>query len=147
MVIKNLEELDNLAGKVLENLPGNVLALSGDLGVGKTTFTQLLLKRLGVIEKVTSPTFVILKKYDIDFGKYKKVWHMDCYRLDNTKELEVLGFKEIVNDSKALVIIEWAEKIKEALPQNVFWMNFKHGENEGERIIEIKSQEFTPLDK
>ena len=63
MVIKNLEELDNLAGKVLENLPGNVLALSGDLGVGKTTFTQLLLKRLGVIEKVTSPTFVILKKY------------------------------------------------------------------------------------
>ncbi len=139
MIIKSLGELDDLAGKILDNLHINVLALSGDLGVGKTTFTQLLLKRLGVIEKVTSPTFVILKKYDIDFKNYKKVWHMDCYRLEDVKELEVLDFQEIIKDKEALIIIEWAEKIKEAIPADAFWMRFSHGEREGERIIEIKN--------
>ncbi len=147
MIIKNLDELDALAGKILDNLSSpssgsgqaNVLALSGDLGVGKTTFTQLLLKRLGVVEKVTSPTFVILKKYDIDFKNYKKVWHMDCYRLENVKELEVLDFQEIIKDKESLIIIEWAEKIKGAIPADAFWMNFSHGGNEGERIIEIKN--------
>ena len=139
MIIKSLGELDDLAGKILDNLHINVLALSGDIGVGKTTFTQLLLKRLGVIEKVTSPTFVILKKYDIDFKNYKKVWHMDCYRLEDVKELEVLDFQEIIKDKEALIIIEWAEKIKEAIPADAFWMRFSHGEREGERIIEIKN--------
>jgi len=105
-----------------------ILALEGELGSGKTTFTQMLARELGVKEKVLSPTFVIMKKYEIPKNRsgLNAFYHFDCYRLDKAKEILVLGFEEIIKDKKNLVAIEWAEKVKAVLPKDAIWLKFEH---------------------
>ena len=110
---------------------GVILAFSGDLGSGKTTFIQGFLKGLGVKNKVTSPTFVIMKNYRL-------AYHIDCYRLRKPAELTNLGFKELLNKPKSIFLIEWAEKIKRILPKDTIWLEFKHGKKENEREITIR---------
>ncbi len=103
-----------------------VVALSGELGSGKTTFTQGFAKALGIKERITSPTFVLLKRFKIDDLRFKNFVHIDAYRFENSKEILDLGWKEMVNESKNIILIEWAEKIKKILPKNCFWVKFKH---------------------
>lgn len=119
-----------------------VLALAGDLGSGKTTFTQGFLRWLGIKNKITSPTFVIAKKYNLKTWnlklktqKYERAWHFDCYRIRKPAELFSLGFKEILADPRNIVLVEWPEVIKKSLPKNSIWINFEHGEKENKRII------------
>lgn len=107
-----------LGQKIVESGAPRVIALRGDLGGGKTTFTQGLAKGLGVKERVLSPTFAIMKKYR---GK-RNLIHIDCYRV-NSEEMLNLGWQEIVSSSD-IVVIEWAEKIKDILPKNTHWINF-----------------------
>ena len=117
-----------------------VLALSGDLGAGKTTFVQGFLRGLGVRKKITSPTFVIIKNYELrikNHGKYGRAYHIDCYRIKKVKELLDLGLKEILENPQNIVLIEWAERIKRALPKNAVWLKFEHGEKENQRIIHL----------
>ena len=109
-----------------------VLALTGDLGSGKTTFIQGFLKGLGVKKRITSPTFVIMRTYNL-------VYHIDCYRLSKAKELLKLGFKEILQSPKVIILIEWAEKIQKILPKNTIWLEFKHGKKPNERVIRFSS--------
>ena len=109
-----------------------VLALTGDLGSGKTTFIQGFLKGLGVKKRITSPTFVIMRTYNL-------VYHIDCYRLSKPKELLKLGFKEILQNPKAIILIEWAEKIRKILPKNTIWLEFKHDRKPNERVIHFSS--------
>ena len=109
-----------------------VLALTGDLGSGKTTFIQGFLKGLGVKKRITSPTFVIMRTYNL-------VYHIDCYRLSKAKELLKLGFKEILQSPKVIILIEWAEKIQKILPKNTIWLEFKHGKKPNERVIHFSS--------
>lgn len=124
-----------LAKDVLKSRPkmakGLVLAFSGDLGSGKTTFIQGFLKGLGVKNKVTSPTFVIMKHY-------KHAYHIDCYRLRKPAELIDIGFKELLNKPKSIFLIEWAEKIKRILPKDTIWLEFRHGKKLNEREIIIR---------
>jgi tRNA threonylcarbamoyladenosine biosynthesis protein TsaE len=94
-----------------------VLGLSGNLGGGKTTFLQGFAKGLRVEEKITSPTFVILKH----FGNF---YHIDCYRLKNEKDILELDFKNIISDPKNIVAIEWPERIKKALPKKIIYIKF-----------------------
>ena len=98
-----------------------VIGLKGDLGGGKTTFVQGFAKGLGIKQKILSPTFVILKRFNI---KRRTFYHIDCYRIKSFKELISLGFREIVSDPKNIIIIEWAEKIKNILPKNTQWIEF-----------------------
>src|SRR3989344_5363505 len=91
-----------------------VIALSGLLGAGKTTFAR----GLGVREKIQSPTFVLVKEYKIPTS-FKRFYHLDCYRLESRKEAATLGLKEILADPHNLVLIEWAEKIKKTLPKKI----------------------------
>ena len=125
-----------------------IIALQGDLGAGKTTFAQGFLKALGVKHHITSPTFLIVRKYEIStplarqvlrrgFTHFHHAYHFDLYRIKKPKEILDLGFKKIVSDSHAIVLIEWPECIKKILPKNIIWISFKHGKNEKERIIEI----------
>lgn len=87
---------------------GDVLALVGDIGVGKTTFTQSLFRHLGVDAKVSSPTFNIVLLYNNpDF----KLYHADLYRIDSEEELDHIGFDEIISDD-AVVVVEWADKME-----------------------------------
>jgi len=120
-----------LAKKIInnKNKKAFIIGLEGDLGSGKTTFIQGLAKELGIKQKITSPTFVIFKKY-LNF------YHIDCYRLNNSQDLIELGFKEMLNNSKNIIAIEWASKVKKILPQNTLWLKFEHkGEDKREIII------------
>lgn len=92
---------------------GICIALDGDLGAGKTHFSQGIAKGFGVIEDVTSPTFAIMNTYEVK-GQY--LYHFDLYRMDLEEELEAIGFYEFTEDRKS--IIEWANKFEEALPSH-----------------------------
>ncbi len=96
---------------------GQVVCLFGDLGSGKTTFTQGLLKGLGAKGPYTSPTFVIMKKYN-------SIYHIDAYRVE-APDILSLGWKEIVADKDNIVIVEWAERIKKIIPRNFLSIRFK----------------------
>jgi tRNA threonylcarbamoyladenosine biosynthesis protein TsaE len=113
------------------------VGLFGDLGSGKTTFTQAVGEILGVREVMTSPTFVIEKRYDLDgnFG-FKKLIHIDAYRLDSDGEILNLNFQEDLNNQDNLILIEWPERVEGALPADLVRVNFKFI-SEFEREIEI----------
>lgn len=121
---KTEKEGELLGKKILkEKKEGVVLALSGDLGAGKTTFLKGFAKGIGVKEKILSPTFVIFRKMPI--SKERNFFHFDCYRLKNEKDLFSLGFEEIIKNKKNIIAIEWPEKIKKSLPYNCIFINFE----------------------
>lgn len=128
---KSAKETKALGKKIAANLKGGaILALTGELGSGKTTFAQGLAKGLGIKQRIISPTFILVRKYDLGS---KNFYHIDFYRLETGIEREVrnLGIEEIWNDPKNIVVIEWAEKIKKMVPENATWIEFKNlGENE-----------------
>ncbi|MCX6760257.1 MAG: tRNA (adenosine(37)-N6)-threonylcarbamoyltransferase complex ATPase subunit type 1 TsaE [Candidatus Nealsonbacteria bacterium] len=101
-----------------------VIGLKGDLGGGKTTFAQGFAKGLGIKDKILSPTFVILKRFQIKSKQFKNFYHIDCYRLKNEKDLLELGFKEIISDPENIVLIEWPEKIKKIMPKDASMIEF-----------------------
>jgi tRNA threonylcarbamoyladenosine biosynthesis protein TsaE len=111
-----------------------VFALVGDLGAGKTTFSKTFLKELGVKQHVQSPTFSIINSYEISFDEYEKVFHIDTYRIEDIKELEVLHIDEILSNPKHIIVIEWADKIKAHIPQDAVWMYFEHDTLETRKV-------------
>jgi tRNA threonylcarbamoyladenosine biosynthesis protein TsaE len=95
-----------------------IVTLSGVLGAGKTTFAQGVAEALGVGEMVTSPTFVIEKKYELPretAGGFARLIHIDAYRLADARELEALGWKEIAADPANLILLEWPERVPELM--------------------------------
>ncbi len=123
-----------------------VVALSGDLGAGKTTFVQGFAKALGIKHRIVSPTFLIFRRYQASSIKHQvssikyrdkiqNFYHVDLYRIHNIKELDVLNFKSILHYPFNIVLIEWGEKIKKLLPKDTIWVNFSHGRKENERFI------------
>jgi len=120
-----------------------IIGLEGDLGGGKTTFAQGFAKGLGVKEKILSPTFVILKKFFIPKSTYrndsgfKTFYHIDCYRLQNSKDILDLGFDAIISNPENIIIIEWADKIKKILPKQTIVLEFEFI-NEKTRKIMLK---------
>ncbi len=119
---KVIEEVLKLAEGVRDE--ALVLALHGDLGAGKTTFTQTLARVLGVTETVTSPTFVIMKNYATENERWSQLVHIDAYRLDAAEELQILGFADWLNKVENIVCVEWAEKVSDLLPRKTFDLNF-----------------------
>ena len=116
-----------------------VIALSGNLGAGKTTFVQGFARALGVHERIQSPTFVLMKIYSLKRRKHiKHLVHIDAYRIESLREIEHLGLRELLNDKDAVIIIEWADRIKKILPKDVILLEFVHGNNKSERVIKIK---------
>ena len=114
------------------------IALQGDLGSGKTTFIQGLAKGLKIKDKVTSPTFVILRRHNIQhqISNIKHLYHLDCYRI-RVKDLAGLDFREIIKNPQNMIVIEWAERIKKSLPSNLLWIKFAYL-NKHKRKILIK---------
>lgn len=125
-----------LAGQILKNKSGkkaSILGLVGDLGGGKTTFLQGFAKGLGIKEKITSPTFVILKKFQI--SKLKTFYHIDCYRIKKPEELLDLNFKKIISSPPNIIAIEWADKIRKIMPKETIWINFDFIDNKTRKIM------------
>jgi tRNA threonylcarbamoyladenosine biosynthesis protein TsaE len=112
-----------------------LLALSGDLGSGKTTFLQGLAKGLEIKRRVVSPTFILMRKYEAARGRV--FYHIDLYRLDEgvSEELENLGFDEIVGESTSIIAVEWAEKAKEIFPKETVWINFEYVGKDKRKIV------------
>ena len=110
---------------------GAVLALSGDLGAGKTHFVKGLAAGLGTAASVTSPTFTLLHEYP---GGRLPLYHFDFYRLDDADEALRIGLDEYL-DGDGACVIEWAEKFPALLPPHTRWLRFSHRED-GARVIE-----------
>lgn len=121
-VIRTLEEFEAAAthfvGSLMPGERATLVTLSGELGAGKTAFTKAVAWALGVNEVVTSPTFVIEKVYLLggETPKFKRLVHIDAYRLLKGSELAALGFDELMKDPSSLVMLEWPEKVADALP-------------------------------
>jgi len=113
-----------------------VLALSGELGAGKTTFVQGLAKGLGIKEKVKSPTFLIIKSYKLRVKNFKNFIHIDAYRLKKPKDILSLGWREMAGDPKNIIAIEWAKHIAKVLPAHHIDIKFEHI-SENKRKIEF----------
>lgn len=103
-----------------------VIALQGDLGSGKTHFAQNFGKVLGVEENMPSPTFVIMKNYNINSWGFKKLIHIDAYRLEKEEELINLGWNEMVKDPENIILIEWPERVPNLIPKDAKRIVFKH---------------------
>ncbi len=110
---------------------GTVLCLVGDLGAGKTLFTQGFARGLGVTGEVTSPTFALMNQYR---GRLT-VTHFDLYRLEREEELDEIGFYEFAEPSGGVVLIEWADKFPDALPEPHIRLEIARGEAETERRL------------
>lgn len=147
MILNNAEETIEYGQKFAKNIKGGeVLALTGDLGSGKTTFIKGLAEGLKVAENITSPTFVILKKYDakIDDREIEFV-HVDAYRAESIEDIKSVGIEDYLGREDVVIAVEWAEKILEILPaspaggpENTININFKHL-NENSREIKVKN--------
>ncbi len=129
------EETQAIAAAVASALrPGDVVSLSGDLGAGKTCFVQGAAGALGVRERVTSPTFVLVREYEGAFP----ILHLDVYRLRNLQELTDLGYEELL-DPSWIVFIEWGDAVGPLLPDEILDVVI-HAESEDARTIEVHAR-------
>ena len=126
----SLEETQKLAESFVhflkQNPTFNSFGFSGDLGSGKTAFTKCVASILGNTEHITSPTFVIQKKYLIPLADFpfKTLIHIDSYRLESGAELNTLHFQEELANPENLIIIEWPEKVADVLPKDLPTFHF-----------------------
>ena len=117
-----------------------VLALTGELGSGKTTFVQGFAEGLGIKQRIISPTFILVRRYDIKLStlnsQLSTFYHVDLYRLEEKVEVEVrnLGIDEFWKNPENIIAIEWAEKIESIIPKSATWIEFKNM-GEGKRKI------------
>ena len=114
-----------------------VIGFSGELGVGKTIFIKSFARRAGILKKITSPTFLLMRRYNLNGKQYKNLFHIDAYRTADPKEFKKIGLHEILDDKKNIVLIEWVGKIKKILPKDMLIIKIVHGDKSAERIISV----------
>ncbi len=140
--ISSKEEMKKIAEEFVSKIEPKesgavVVGLYGDLGAGKTTFTQAVSEVLGIQENVVSPTFVIEKIYELRDNKFTHFIHIDAYRLDSSSELLTLGFQNIISDPKNIIFIEWPERVADIIPKHIK-IFIRHLENETSREVTIE---------
>ncbi|MCL2370568.1 MAG: tRNA (adenosine(37)-N6)-threonylcarbamoyltransferase complex ATPase subunit type 1 TsaE [Firmicutes bacterium] len=117
---------------------GAVVALSGDLGAGKTVFSKGVALALGIKDEVTSPTFTLVKSYR---GKDKILHHFDAYRLSDEEEAEECGLNELIGEPDSICVIEWPERIRGLLPESTVWVEIRRIDDK-KREIKVRSKEM-----
>ena len=126
-------ETAGIAGALLDAHPGRlVVAISGDLGTGKTVFVQGLALALGSRRPVTSPTFTLVNEYPCN----RPLYHADLYRLEKPDEADSLGLDDYM-ETDAIVAVEWPEKAPHIFPKDTIWVKIEMGAAEDERVITI----------
>ena len=141
-ISKNQKETEKIAKEFLVKISSTsklatVVALSGELGAGKTAFTQAIAKHLGIKRKVNSPTFVVMRRYSFKHKNFKNLFHLDAYRLKNEKELLYLGWDDIIADPEHLIFIEWPENVAKIMPKKHHKISISHTK-QGHRSFKIK---------
>ena len=151
-ITNSFEETQSLGEHFAKRLKvGDFVAFYGDLGSGKTTFIQGLAKGLGIKRRIISPTFIIVRHYDIEIKiqnsnfkittqNAKSFYHIDLYRIGGKSDLLGLGIDEIIKDKNSIVALEWAEKMNEMLPKRRIDVYCKYLEDD-KRKITIKKYE------
>lgn len=133
IISNNTQDTEKIGAKIASKLNGTeVIALFGGLGMGKTAFTRGLSSALGVTDGVTSPTFALVNEYH---GKYN-IYHFDMYRVTSWEDLYSTGFFDYIDNG--ILVIEWSENIKGALPENTVRITISKGENDNQRVFEIE---------
>lgn len=131
-------ETHRLGQKIgLQLSSGCVFCLTGPLGSGKTVFAQGLAEGLGIRERVLSPTFILMREYDLHRPGLSRFYHLDFYRLESAGEVEALGLGEIFQDPQAVVVIEWGEKVRSVLPAEYRQVVFS-GEGDEKRSVRLE---------
>jgi len=132
----SVKETKTFAEKLSKKIKqGQVVALIGDLGSGKTTFSQGFAKGLGINQHVGSPTFKLVSEYN---GSYLDLYHVDCYRLNNFEEFLNLGGENLLLPINGITLIEWADIIQELLPQETIEIKFSRvKDNPNKRLLRI----------
>ena len=129
--IKNEEDTKNFGLELAGNLKaGDIVALVGDLGTGKTTLTKYIAEGLGITERITSPTFTIASEHHS--GRLP-LYHFDVYRLESGEDMFEIGAEEYF-DAGGVCIIEWADRVAEILPDETLCIFIEYGKNEKERV-------------
>lgn len=141
VMLDELKEIASNLGKIMKG--GEVIALFGNLGAGKTTFVKEFAKSLEIFENIKSPTFNYVLEYTS--GRLP-LYHFDVYRLDNSYEVYDTGYEEYIN-SDGVVVIEWADIIEEELPKSYIKVKLNYCEEEDKREIEIEAINNSELDK
>jgi tRNA threonylcarbamoyladenosine biosynthesis protein TsaE len=136
VVCNSVKETKTFAEELSKKIKqGQVVALIGDLGSGKTTFSQGFAKGLGIDQHVGSPTFKLVSEYN---GSYLDLYHVDCYRLNNFEEFLNLGGENLLLPNNGITLIEWADIIQELLPQETIEIKFSRvKDNPNKRLLRI----------
>ena len=131
LTLKNEEETRQFGLDLAEKLKaGDVIALIGNLGTGKTALTRYVAEGLGIHERISSPTFTIVKEYDS--GRLP-LYHFDVYRIADPEEMFNIGAEEYFF-GQGVCVVEWADMIEELLPENTKYIYLEYGQNPEERI-------------
>lgn len=136
------ENLKQIAKEIIDEVSlirkdkASLVILSGELGAGKTALSKEIAKYLGVKDKIISPTFVIMKIYKTKDKNFKKLIHIDAYRLSKSNELLVLGWAEIMKDKGNLILVEWPENVPECTASPLCSIEIIHI-NEDTRSLKI----------
>lgn len=139
IVILNEQKMQAFARKLAEEVKeGDILALVGNLGTGKTTFTKYFAEALGVKEVITSPTFNIVKEYES--GRLP-LYHFDVYRISDPEEMFEIGYEEYFFGT-GVCVVEWADLIEELLPEKTKYIYINHGKNAQSRIVKVFGLEY-----
>lgn len=139
IVILNEQKMQAFARKLAEEVKeGDILALVGNLGTGKTTFTKYFAEALGVKEVITSPTFNIVKEYES--GRLP-LYHFDVYRISDPEEMFEIGYEEYFFGT-GVCVVEWADLIEELLPEKTIYIYINHGKNAQSRIVKVFRWEY-----
>ncbi len=130
VVVTSFAQMERFASTLAKKMRGGeVLALSGTLGAGKTTFTQFFGKALGVKSRITSPTFTLMQVHRIQNAKREMritdFVHIDAYRLRGAKSLVAIGALDYIGEPHAITVIEWAERVKKVLPEKTMWIRLE----------------------
>ncbi len=141
------QETQNRADELLNHLKNNLICLYGDLGSGKTTFVRGLAKKLGIEKRIISPTFVLMREYNINnqisppqsgqpwAENFKFFYHIDLYRTNSEQDIKGLDLKELWREPKNLIVIEWAEKINRILPPHRIDIKLEYLSEKERKII------------
>jgi tRNA threonylcarbamoyladenosine biosynthesis protein TsaE len=134
--VNSIDSLKEIVIDLLELLNDHhIVALEGQMGAGKTTFVQQVLKAMGIEELDGSPTYSLINQYESPF--YGTVYHLDLYRLNSLEEIFDIGIEELLYQ-KCICLIEWPEKMIELLPDNTIWVYLRI-EEDFSRTITIKN--------
>ena len=138
---ESVEETQDLAKKLAKNIhPGITIALIGDLGTGKTTFTKGFARQMGIKDHVTSPTFKLISEYQ---GKKYKLNHIDAYRMNGPEDFLNIGGEEYLISKNSITIIEWGDLLNDILPSKTIRVNFERIKSPKEsRKIKISGIKF-----